>query len=384
MTRFSLPSRRTSVVPLATFESCNDPGLRAPRGLDQVQLDLPPQDAARPPFDWDTARAPVAPPVAGWPAVGMTEGRTIEVRLRRLDLDPAAPLELRSSDPALLVPGPVAAGKVVSLVTLTAPPGAPRQAAPRLVRLEAVSGGHVVAVLAVHVHTPLAVKLRVHRLVPVQQTKTGARRGLEGAFPAIGPALARTNAIWAQAGVEFLLDGDAPMEVPVDYPPLGLEDWDERAAFERGAKGVANVFLLDRSLSKEREAIGRAGHTVGIGILEKPGFGQPFVLLYSRAPPPRDQHRYWASDPANFSSVLGHELGHLLELDHPVFRDQQALLGSVEVQRLLMCPTSPAGVLLPSGYRLWQRGANDEDPAYFKGHGTTVAREAILRWGYAT
>lgn len=377
MSRVTLRPRPAAVVPLATFESLNDPVVRTPADSTLALLDIPVPDAKRPPFDWDTVTPRVDPSVKGWPAVGMTQGRSIQVRLHRAGLDVGARLELRSSDPSLVAPGLFAAGHDALVDLVSPPPTTPgeRRAAPRLVRIEALWSGQLVAGLAVYVHPPIRVKVHVHRVVSVQGTK----RGAPGRFPSITDAMAFSNAIWAQAGIELLLDGDTPLEVPVKHEPDFQDDDDRDVARKSARPGVVNVFLFDR-MRPDHPSRGTLGDTHGLSLLDKPDFGPPFLFLNSRAPVRTGWNQpdvtFWEDpeDPSSFSRTLSHELGHFFELHHPVFLDD-ARVAWVGIGRLLMCPAQPSAALIPCGYR---EVAHDGMTL----QGSPLAREKILHYRY--
>lgn len=372
----TLEIHRHRVVPLVTFESLSamrftlvteDP--ENPNWLPYTRIPVVAADPDRPPIDW-LGMSPADPTVSGRnvdgvPAVALTCGEHLYVRLKRVAVAADAPLVVRVTGDARVTAGdgaefpggrlPDGDAVVLRLEASAREATAVADGAGSAERLEVRLGDKTIGVLAVRVYPRLTLRLRLHRIQPQQGSTLGARPS----FPAFAGVLAQVNGIWRQAGVRFEVARDGVESFRVTHSPDWVDNQNEGetdlpALLERVEDRMINVFMIPRYKPGSRTD-GTMGNTYAISPWTDALRASRPAIFFAGAD--QDGSAFWSDDDAalRLGTMLSHEIGHYLGMHHPQERgdanpeyDAKDVLGA---QVLLMHNTLPCGYMMPVGIR---------------------------------
>ncbi len=245
------------------------------------------------------------------PIVGVLAGRTVTVRLKRLSIDRAAPLFVKTSDATAFTVHAPRGGRVPSGdfadIEITGVTGGNPKKAKLEVHYQSLTGP-IIHEMSVWVFTPLNVALTPH-MVTIGQA--GAPAGTAG-VPSVAN-LARimplVRAIWGHYGVTFTVN--ATVNDNLSLATAGSVAWGELPTLlnSNWVPGSINVYLVSQITASSPGFI-----TLGYGFSRTSfaGFGMPnpgIVLADGGGGIVRDT-MWWAND-------MAHEIGHFFTLWHP-------------------------------------------------------------------
>lgn len=317
----------------------------------------------------------------GGPVLTVTEGSSVTVNLQRVHLDGRAPLDVSSSDPALLdVQGLNRTDGSPSVrYRLPNDDGAQITIRANNVRINNQFNYARLNVTwldwTIHsLHAFVFRRLRI-RVIPHRVTVRGRGAHLEWGLPPLEPAMNYVNAIWASAGIEFVPPaGEAgwryqPMEIENDGLAMSgvfnLTDRDQqRRLFEQSVvPGAINIYFISYIRNLDYDPASRT-----IGVTQRPGdyhpsdpvraLPQPCILMPDRYGDSAG-NTIWTADEVTLCGqrgthhpelklglTLAHEIGHYLNLAHPRDDGDSHKLYPWS-QRLLMHNSDPSSYLIP-------------------------------------
>lgn len=242
------------------------------------------------------------------PIVGVLQGKTVTVRLERLNIDNSAPLFVTSSDVAAFTVrspkgGKLGATQLIDIEITGATGGNPKIAKLR-VHFQSATGP-IIHEMTVWVFQPLNVAITPHLCTIAQTGVAGSGVTSVANLATIMPLV---RAVWAHYGVTFTIN--ATVNTTVTLAAAGSVSWAELGTLlgTNWVPGSINVYLVPQITSSG------GGTTLGYGIsrvsavtysLPNPGI----VLADGGGGITRDA-MWWAND-------MAHEVGHFFTLWHP-------------------------------------------------------------------
>jgi hypothetical protein len=266
--------------------------------------------------------------------VGITEDRTITVRLTREKIEATAPLFVTSSDENVVTVVDPADGALPNArdmdVQLRGISGGNPSKAKVEVRFGSASGP-IIHELGVWVFEPLFVRITAHRVTISQKDGQAQPIGTTADVKAI---IDMVRAIWRPCGIAFSFDPNKNVrdEKDVAFTKAGVVSMDpwpgevEELLTTNWKPKTINVYFVHQ--------IGEKG-TTGLGIprakTKSLGVTNPGIIV---ADVPRGQN----PDTYSWAQTIAHEIGHFFRLEHVERRHANNPREDTWTRRMLMYP----------------------------------------------
>ncbi len=341
-------------------------------------------DAARPDLDdrgYGGERGPV---------IGVVEGSSITVRLKRIMIDPSASLVVKSSDAGAFTVTSPADGRVPAGAQADIELRGVTGGNPRVAKLEVrfqSDAGPVLHELTVWVFQLLQVRVAAHTV----SIASAAAPAVTPTVPSVPDIITRINAIWRPCGVEFVLREQGSFAVTLatagvlnDALPVGATGEFNALITARWRAAHLNVYFVYQLTSG---ALGLGFSKVGgaqfTGIQASTwGVSRPSIFL-----PQTDGAGFFRAGIMDWANDLGHEMGHWTGLGHPYTATNE----NTYSRRRLMHHNHPLGTLGDFrddiGYGNLMRGClvpmKDLAQSMVDDSGCTVSRRTINNGPYA-
>jgi hypothetical protein len=271
------------------------------------------------------------------PVVGMTAGDTVRVALKKMTLDPAAPLFLTSTDTGVvelfeLPNGALPAGERAEF-RIHALPGTDEVRTARIEAHFGGAGGPVLGELTVRVFLLHNVSVTPHTIAILDSTGGGV-----AVLPELPRILELVSAYWRPCGIGFTVE--PTLDDSVTLTTAGVvkdRPWPGDDGSRSEIPTILNVRPAPNSINVYFV------HRIGVANILGYGFSPPNARRFHMPHPgillaETDHQDLIFRDPEPVANDLAHEIGHFLTLEHYGNRQIPRELEDTWARRNLMHP----------------------------------------------